>query len=244
MTELPPDEIRSQLTSCDQIARLPFKKNSRAFTSGDLEHYIVELVKVSTSYWMMEEISSSKSELEKHQFQSWKYTMNIEYSTGTLSCTDSNDKTLYHEEIDEISDYLPNGFEIVCDGGLMLVPTNVLPVIPSPKNFSWSLFSPAQNIVPGFTVARLTDGVLKMAKLCEANWLIKLICSHQPELKGHMFQFWKLTAKRPDGSRKVTCCSKNGKLMVEQMLPHQHFPLPEGIELYYVGGVIVLASEY
>ena len=74
-----------------------------------------------------------------------------------------------------------------------------------------------------------TDGVLKMAELCQAFWLLDAIASHQPKLlKDPMlrnFQKWTLTVKESRAT--LVCELDTDDVAVRQKIGYTNFPLPE-----------------
>jgi hypothetical protein len=93
----------------------------------------------------------------------------------------------------------------------------------------------------------LTDGALYLAQKAGAFWLMDLIASYYPKLKGEPFQVWKLTVN-DDRSALVVCEDGNLNELTRQEVPFTDFPLDE-ITLF-VGQdeppywVILLPSEY
>ena len=93
-----------------------------------------------------------------------------------------------------------------------------------------------------------TDGVKIMAEMCEAYWLIIAVFSWQlnEKVKGELFQVWELryNDKMESGDALLICEDGNGKELTRQEIDYTNFPLPEGIKLYLVNGVLLLPSEY
>ena len=91
----------------------------------------------------------------------------------------------------------------------------------------------------------LTDGAKALADMCQAYWLIDVICSHHAQTKGEGFQVWKLT--KEDSKATVTCGDGNGNELAKQDIPYTDFPLDE-ITLYCIeqgdNWIILLTSEY
>jgi hypothetical protein len=84
-----------------------------------------------------------------------------------------------------------------------------------------------------------------MAQMCEGYWLFDLIISYQiyPKMQAEEFQVWQL-GRVLNCRARVTATDGNDKALVEQDLDFTDFPLPEGIKLYLIQGVILLPSEY
>jgi hypothetical protein len=92
----------------------------------------------------------------------------------------------------------------------------------------------------------ITDGVLEMARLCRAFWLIDLIVAAQRDknVNYQLFQVWRLTLDQDNGSAMVTCTDGDNKFVAQREIASTDFPLPEGIVLWKDGEVILLPSEY
>lgn len=104
----------------------------------------------------------------------------------------------------------------------------------------------------------LTDGVLCMAEMCGAFWLMDLIASHQrPGLmeKCRGLQCWRLKSDGHGGAA-ATCDDGDGNVFASQEIPFTDFPFEafeDGVARLYVsdqevGGealkVVLLPSEY
>ena len=87
-----------------------------------------------------------------------------------------------------------------------------------------------------------TDGIKALADNYEAYWLLDIVVSYQPELKGEEFQVWKLM-KYDDGSALVECTNGNGKKLKAQVVPYTDFKADEAT-VWVEGNVILLPSEH
>ena len=87
----------------------------------------------------------------------------------------------------------------------------------------------------------LTQGALDMAERCKAFWLLDVVASYQPGLRREPFQTWTLTVT--DRSGAVVATDGNGRELRTQRIDYTDFPL-DTIELWCVGGTIMLPSEY
>ena len=93
-----------------------------------------------------------------------------------------------------------------------------------------------------------TDGVKDMAETCEASWLITAIFSWQIDgkVKKEPFQVWilRFDDKEKGDNAFLICEDGNKRELARQEISYTDFPLPEGIELFLDGGVLLLPSEY
>jgi hypothetical protein len=73
-----------------------------------------------------------------------------------------------------------------------------------------------------------------------ASWQIK------ENVRRESFQVWKLVLDSDkDSSGAVLICEDgNNKEVARQEIEYAYFPLPEGITLYFTGGILLLSSEY
>jgi len=98
---------------------------------------------------------------------------------------------------------------------------------------------------PIFPKVLLTDGTLHVAQKGGAFWLMDVIASHIPAIKGDRFALAKLTVT----GRTATFVLENGngKSLAQQEIEYTDFPLAE-IKLYVVADesnwIILLPSEY
>lgn len=91
---------------------------------------------------------------------------------------------------------------------------------------------------------KFTDGVKRMAELCQAYWLLDIVASYQFEgidKKCRGFQVWKLAVK--DNKGKVECSDGDGKVVKVQNIEYTDFPMDEVI-VWVTNGVCLLPSEY
>jgi hypothetical protein len=81
-------------------------------------------------------------------------------------------------------------------------------------------------LVPDFIA---TSGVMLMAELCSAHWLLDAIASYQPQCKQdpmlRQMQFWRLTVA--DNKGVLICERDEGDVAITQEIPFTDFPLPE-----------------
>ncbi len=91
----------------------------------------------------------------------------------------------------------------------------------------------------------ITEGVMVMADMTEAWWLLTAIASYcltDPNVREESFTDWTLTL---DGTKAhLTGGDGDDRTLVEQEIPYTDFPLPEGITLFKVDDVLMLPSEY
>ncbi len=85
-----------------------------------------------------------------------------------------------------------------------------------------------------------TDGIKFLWESCDCYWLLTAISSHMTKQE---FQVWNLK-KNDDNSALLTMKEDSGlPNIVEQKIPLTDFPLDE-IEVWLIGGVLLLKSEY
>ncbi len=96
---------------------------------------------------------------------------------------------------------------------------------------------------------RYTEGILHMAKICEAFWLIDAIMSYQREeiitedQKLQEFQLWKLQVNQETDTAVLSCEDGNKNLILTQEIEFTDFPLAE-FSCYLIDKVLLLTSEY
>ena len=99
---------------------------------------------------------------------------------------------------------------------------------------------------------RYTDGIIALAELSKAYWLIDLTASHQVKAKVRRepFQLWSIR-KLPAGSKNAAVAEcrtdSNGRLLCRQFIPYTDFPfgdLGTTYEWYVCDHVMLLKSEY
>lgn len=89
----------------------------------------------------------------------------------------------------------------------------------------------------------VTDGVHYLREKAKCYWLIDIIESYQPELKGVDFQIWGIKVNN-DKTAMVYCKEDSDKEpIVTQKLEYTDFPL-DYFELYCIDNVVLLKSEY
>ena len=89
-----------------------------------------------------------------------------------------------------------------------------------------------------------TDGMAYVAETMGAYWLIDLVASHQPKLRGEGFQVWTLS-KEKERKYIALCDDGNGNELKRQIIPFTTFPeelMP--FKMYLVNKVLMLPSEY
>lgn len=115
----------------------------------------------------------------------------------------------------------------------------------------------SENLYRHWLGIRYTDGVLMMAELCGAHWLIDLIASHQPAVRRKTsdrgaFQVWNLDVNQKKSEALAYCHSDSCdagpshykcKPPARQKIGYTDFPL-DTIKFYLVDGVLMLPSEY
>jgi hypothetical protein len=102
-------------------------------------------------------------------------------------------------------------------------------------------------VFPGDNAPMITDGVKRMADMCEAFWLVTAIVLFQSDkkVKSEPFQVWKLklAASDDDNSAVIICEDGKGVELARQELSYTDFPLPDGITLFLEDGILMLSSE-
>lgn len=89
-----------------------------------------------------------------------------------------------------------------------------------------------------------TDGAQFVAEQLGAYWLLDEVAIAQiakPAVRAEDFQVWKLTVT--DGRGMLACEDGNGNRVFRKRIPFTDCPVPE-VVLWYVGGTIMLPSEY
>lgn len=89
-----------------------------------------------------------------------------------------------------------------------------------------------------------TEGVQYLAEKAGAYWLIDYVLSNQfePELKGQLFQVWKIETK-PNHTAVITVEDDNKNLIKQFKLGFTDFPLEE-FSLWLVDNTLLLSTEY
>ena len=94
-----------------------------------------------------------------------------------------------------------------------------------------------------FGTMLLTDGAEYLREKAGAHWLVDLIESYQPKLKGEEFQLWGIKVE-DDHSATVYCkADRDEPNLLEQKIEYTDFPLKE-YELFVVNNVVLLKNEY
>jgi hypothetical protein len=88
----------------------------------------------------------------------------------------------------------------------------------------------------------VTDGVKALAEEFNCFWLLDIIVSYQPSLKGEDFQVWKLDVK-DDASATVICADGNDNVLQQQVIPYTDFTAREAT-IWVEGNVLLLPSEH
>lgn len=92
-----------------------------------------------------------------------------------------------------------------------------------------------------------TDGVLYLAQMAKAFWLLDAILSYQKQCsKDEMLsqmQFWKLSVDLEKSSAVLTCDRDSGDTAITQEIEYTDFPLAE-IKIWVAGKVLMLPGEY
>ncbi len=99
-----------------------------------------------------------------------------------------------------------------------------------------------------------TDGIRQMLLLCEAYWLLELICLYQPLCRRDeslcYMQFWTLRVNTIEGTAVLICERDTGDLAIQHGIEYTDFPLDEikvWLEIGMVGDeqalVAMLPSE-
>ena len=105
-------------------------------------------------------------------------------------------------------------------------------------------FTGAENYYPSsFGTLNLTDGAHYLRERAGCYWLIDIIESYQPQLKGEEFQIWGIIVN--DDKSAIVYCKRDcdQPSLIEQHIEYTDFPLKQ-YELYCTNGVILLKSEY
>lgn len=91
---------------------------------------------------------------------------------------------------------------------------------------------------------RYTEGVQYLAETAGAYWLIDAIASHQlnSKVRAEGFQVWTLQ-RNDDDTWTLSCTDGNEHGLVVQQIEFSDFPLSM-IEVWFVGGTMLLPSEY
>lgn len=84
---------------------------------------------------------------------------------------------------------------------------------------------------PIFPNVLLTDGAQYVAEEMGAYWLMDVIASHLPKVKGEQFAFARLQVENESAKFELTDDIPAKKTWANQKIPHTDFPLPE-ITLY------------
>ena len=87
-----------------------------------------------------------------------------------------------------------------------------------------------------------TDGVRALVNMFECYWLLDIIVSYQPQLRGEEFQVWTLTVKE-DHTAVVSCTDGNDKILKSQEIPFIDFKAKEAM-IWVEGDVMLLPSEH
>ncbi len=89
----------------------------------------------------------------------------------------------------------------------------------------------------------LTDGVHYLRETLNCYWLIDIVESYQPLLRGEEFQLWGIQVN-DDQSAVVEMRQDSGlEPLVQQEIAYSDFKLRE-YEFYCIQGVVLLKSEY
>lgn len=105
-----------------------------------------------------------------------------------------------------------------------------------------------------------SEGFKLLAETCGAYWLIDILASYQPRLKGEEFQLWILTAPEAEGKPWVIEAwtdtppknpakprSFDGKRLVRQEIEYSDFPVelagPNGFQFYVEYGTAFFKEE-
>lgn len=97
----------------------------------------------------------------------------------------------------------------------------------------------------------MTDGIKRMADLCECHWLIDIVWAAFPKMKKHDFQLWKIEKTKNDEAL-VTASDGNDNIIYKQKIKYTDFPL-DSYEFYCINGsldgitsvfVIMLKGQY
>jgi hypothetical protein len=101
-------------------------------------------------------------------------------------------------------------------------------------------------VFPGNDKFVITDGVKVMVEMCGAFWLIAAVFSWQSKknVGKEPFQVWRLVLDDNTDGAVIVCEDGNYHELARQVIDFTDFPLPEGIELFLEGGVLLLPSEH
>lgn len=105
-------------------------------------------------------------------------------------------------------------------------------------------FTGTENYYPSsFGTLNLTDGAAYLRDHARCSWLVDIIESYQPQLRGEDFQLWGITVN-DDHSATVYCKPDSDEPnLLEQRIEYTDFPLRE-YELLVANNVLLLKSEY
>ena len=104
-------------------------------------------------------------------------------------------------------------------------------------------FHGTQRYYKDFDGFLFTDGIKYLADRAGCYWLIDLVGSYQPDLKGVTFQLWEVEVV--DGILAVVTMREDidNPVLIRQHVPFTDFPL-EKFSFYCVDKVMMLKSEY
>lgn len=104
-------------------------------------------------------------------------------------------------------------------------------------------FTGTENYYRHWLKFNYTDGVRFLAQEVECYWLLDAIGSYQYKVKNIPFQIWTLKVNE-DKTAVLEMKEDSGQpVIIRQEIQYTDFPL-EGIELYFIDGVLLLTSEY
>lgn len=86
-----------------------------------------------------------------------------------------------------------------------------------------------------------TDGVRALLQMCEAYWLLDLICYYQLECRKdealHYIQFWTLRVNTNEETAVLSCERDAGEVVIQHRIAYTDFPLDE-IKIWLEIGVV------
>lgn len=88
----------------------------------------------------------------------------------------------------------------------------------------------------------ITDGVKAMGEMYQCYWLIDIVASYQPTLRGEEFQVWEFK-KSDKGKGVVTCEDGNGRVLKTQKIGYTDIKA-DIATIWVEGNVALLPSEH
>lgn len=98
------------------------------------------------------------------------------------------------------------------------------------------------SLANGFKIL-LSDGAAFIREQGECYWLFDFIAAYQTQkdIKGQIFQIWKL--QKQNSSWWISCEDGNKNILYNRKIEFSDFPLDK-ISIWFVDGVVMLPTEY